>query len=81
MNRLTVLAIVGLVGGCTAFPDQIEVSQEQKLINFNEVSKNSVGETVRWGGVITEVSKQEGIANVTITQYPLLASGQPTYVW
>ncbi|WP_339719846.1 Slp family lipoprotein [uncultured Paraglaciecola sp.] len=78
-NNLTVLAVVALLGGCTALPEQVQVSHGQKLIGFSEVSENSVGESVRWGGIITELSKQDGVANVTITQYPLLASGQPTY--
>lgn len=79
INKLTVVAVVGLFCGCTVIPDQIQVSQEQKLIRFSEVSESSVGESVRWGGIITELSKQDGVANVTITQYPLVTSGQPTW--
>lgn len=79
INKLTVLAVVSLLGSCITIPESIKVSQEETLIKFNEVSENSVGERVRWGGVITTLSKQDGVASATVTQFPLLASGQPTY--
>lgn len=79
VNKLVGIAVIFLLGGCTAFPEQIKVSQQHKLIYFNDVSEKSVGETVRWGGVITELSNQNGVVNVTVNQFPLLDSGQPTY--
>lgn len=78
-NKLTGIVIVCLLGGCSVLPEEIKVSQEHKLIRFIDVSEDSVGETVRWGGIITGLSKQDGIANVEVTQFPLLASGQPVY--
>jgi starvation-inducible outer membrane lipoprotein len=79
INKLAGIAVLCILVGCTAIPEQIKLSQDQNLLKFNQVTDSSVGETVRWGGVITALSKQDGAANVTITQYPLLHSGQPTY--
>lgn len=56
------------------------MANNQQLVNFNNVSDDSVGKTVKWGGVITELHEQDGVANATITPFPLLLSGQPTYM-
>ena len=79
MNKLAGMAVLCLFVGCTIIPEQIKLSQDLNLLKFNQVTQGSVGETVRWGGVITALRKQDGVANVTVTQYPLLYSGQPTY--
>lgn len=80
MNNLKVIFIgTALLMGCAGSPKEIQVANSQQLVNFANVSDESVGELVRWGGVITELSEQDGVANVTLTQYPLQVSGQPEY--
>lgn len=78
LNRLATVALIVLLGGCTTVPPQIFVTNKDQLINFVEVSDISVGKSVRWGGVISDLSKQNGLVNATVTQFPLLNSGQPT---
>jgi len=80
MNNLKVIFIgTALLMGCAGSPKEIQVANSQQLVNFANVSNESVGELVRWGGVITELSEQDGVANVTVTQYPLQDTGQPAY--
>jgi outer membrane lipoprotein len=79
VNKSAGILVLCLLGGCIAIPEQIKVSQGQTLIKFNDVSDNSVGETVRWGGVITGLSQQDDVTSVIVTQYALLDSGQPAF--
>lgn len=78
-NQKVVFLSMALLMGCAGSPKEIQVVNSQQLVTFSNVSNESVGKMVRWGGVITELSEQEGVANVTVTQYPLIRSGQPTY--
>lgn len=77
-NQKVVFLCMVFLMGCTSLPKEIQVANNQQLVNFSNVSDQAVGKMVRWGGVITDLREQEGVANVTVTQYPLLRSGQPT---
>lgn len=76
--KAAVISSVVLIG-CTSIPDELQIGNHAQLISFTNVSDESVGETVRWGGVITELSRQNGVVKGTVTQYPLVESGQPTF--
>jgi starvation-inducible outer membrane lipoprotein len=81
MNNHTLIFIgIVLLMGCATGPKEIQVANNQQLVNFDNVSDDSVGKIVKWGGVITDLHEQDGVANATITQFPLLLSGQPTYM-
>jgi outer membrane lipoprotein len=77
-QKIVFLSLIFLMG-CAGSPKEIQIANSQLLINFSNVSDESVGQKVRWGGVITALDEQDGVANVSIIQYPLLRSGQPTY--
>lgn len=68
-----------LLTGCAFSPQEIQVASSQPLVNFSDVTNESVGKVARWGGVILGLNKQDDSTSVLISQYPLLHSGQPTY--
>tara|TARA_R110002167_G_scaffold103139_11_gene267088 strand:+ start:446 stop:1015 length:570 start_codon:yes stop_codon:yes gene_type:complete len=68
-----------LLTGCAFAPQEIQVASSQPLVNFSDVTNESVGKVARWGGVILGLSKQDDSTSVLVSQYPLLHSGQPTY--
>ena len=65
--------------GCAFSPNEIQVASSQPLVSFSDITDESVGKGVRWGGVILDLSKQDDSTTVTVSQYPLLQSGQPIY--
>ncbi|MEP1446995.1 MAG: Slp family lipoprotein [Paraglaciecola sp.] len=72
----TLLSSVLLIG-CTSMPSELHITKSQQLISFVNVSDESVGKTVMWGGVITELRRQNGVVKGKVAQYPLNQSGQP----
>ncbi len=56
MNNHTLIFIgIALLMGCATGPKEIQVANNQQLVNFDNVSDDSVGKIVKCGGVITDL--------------------------
>jgi starvation-inducible outer membrane lipoprotein len=77
--KYTGVLVLGLVVGCSNVPHKLEVAQHQTLTSFESVNGSSIGEIVRWGGLIVDSTNQDGFAEILILQHPLDEEGKPEY--
>lgn len=78
-RALVILSIVGL-SACSAIPDPIQVADDTSLVGYNKAvisSQETVGETARWGGVITQVENKPNQTVIEVVHFPLNHYGKP----
>ncbi|NQZ53620.1 MAG: Slp family lipoprotein [Piscirickettsiaceae bacterium] len=79
MKKLIVILTI-LLSGCSTLPPSIQTPPEGNLqlrhVRINDI-ESFIGEQVRWGGKIINVSRANDLSILEIKQYPLTQYGFP----
>lgn len=78
-RTLAVCAVLMLTG-CATFPESIQLDDDDTLLGYERASaqpKKSEGGTVRWGGVVANVSNLPDATVLEMVYYPLKSYGRP----
>ena len=69
------------LAGCTIIPEPIQVSEQTKLVPFDDVANSQnllpMGEKARWGGKIVSVENKKDVSEIEIVFFPESSSGKP----
>jgi outer membrane lipoprotein len=78
MNRLMLVCITLLIGGCASVPSDLRSAPDQTLLPFSEAfTVIPQGQVARWGGEIAHVSNLQQGSQLEVVQFSLNASGRP----
>lgn len=82
LKPLLLLAGIAFVSACSSLPEELELPEEKEptLVGFGTViqaPERYVGQLVRWGGVIANVSNKSDHTLIEVTYYPLQYTGRP----
>jgi outer membrane lipoprotein len=75
------IALLGLCG-CTIVPNEIQVHNPDALVSFEEliskpIDPSQVGSEARWGGMIVDIQRQDGVAILDVLYLDQSKSGRP----
>lgn len=78
MNRLMLVCIALLIGGCASVPSGLRSGSDQTLLSFADARTTTLeGQGARWGGEIAHVSNLQQGSQLEVVQFSLNASGRP----